>query len=377
MIEQHYPAAFFDAVQRYDRESLRAFFQHTTNEAAASLRNEQGCSALHIAVRTGRSELVCELLERGFDKYLKDYNNETPYDLGRASNERIRELLGIEEEVETEYHLNEGSQVSSFSSVIEEDWSFKPTEKLPPLPVLEVEEAVAEPPISPIPLPPLTIPKESVPIVPSPTPPALSVVTSPVSAMEGRPSIVESVELEKNSSMELAEETDLTDCKTVEDLLNRLGFQEYTESFAKLNCVMVDDLYRVSEKQMKDFMKFGHRIKLCEVLRQLDPLFSFLSSLGWLDRYEQFEQLAFMSIWSILAITRDCRETLGLADEEMEELVKARDAFEESKKTELINCPTLMDLKEESDSKPILLMLFSEETTDRLIHVGMEYGVKD
>ena len=50
-----YPEAFFDAVQRYDRESLRYFFKHVSNKEAVMLRNEQGCSALHIAVKAGRS----------------------------------------------------------------------------------------------------------------------------------------------------------------------------------------------------------------------------------------------------------------------------------------------------------------------------------
>lgn len=59
-IEQHYQAAFFDAIQRYDRESLRSFFQFKSNEYAASLRNDQGCSALHIAVKAGRSSKVVQ-----------------------------------------------------------------------------------------------------------------------------------------------------------------------------------------------------------------------------------------------------------------------------------------------------------------------------
>ena len=54
-IVNRYPEAFFDAVQRYDRESLRAFFKYVSNKEATLLRNDQGCSALHIAVKAGRS----------------------------------------------------------------------------------------------------------------------------------------------------------------------------------------------------------------------------------------------------------------------------------------------------------------------------------
>ena len=64
-IVNRYPEAFFDAVQRYDRESLRAFFKYVSNKEATLLRNDQGCSALHIAVKAGRSgSLCCERLTR-------------------------------------------------------------------------------------------------------------------------------------------------------------------------------------------------------------------------------------------------------------------------------------------------------------------------
>lgn len=65
-IENHYQSAFFDAIQRYDRESLRAFFHFKSNEYAAGLRNEQGCSALHIAVKAGMSGkyIVIHIIDR-------------------------------------------------------------------------------------------------------------------------------------------------------------------------------------------------------------------------------------------------------------------------------------------------------------------------
>ena len=48
-----FPSAFFDAVKRYDHESLSYFFHNTSNEQAKSYRNEKGESALHIAVKAG------------------------------------------------------------------------------------------------------------------------------------------------------------------------------------------------------------------------------------------------------------------------------------------------------------------------------------
>lgn len=54
-IKSCFQTAFFDAVQRYDHESLKAFFSVVSNEDAAHLLNDQGCSALHIAVKAGRS----------------------------------------------------------------------------------------------------------------------------------------------------------------------------------------------------------------------------------------------------------------------------------------------------------------------------------
>ena len=37
-----FPSAFFDAVKRYDHESLSYFFHNTSNEKAKSYRNEKG-----------------------------------------------------------------------------------------------------------------------------------------------------------------------------------------------------------------------------------------------------------------------------------------------------------------------------------------------
>ena len=49
-----YQSAFLDAVKRYDHESLNAFFSFS-DEDARSIVDDKGCSALHIAVKAGRS----------------------------------------------------------------------------------------------------------------------------------------------------------------------------------------------------------------------------------------------------------------------------------------------------------------------------------
>ena len=48
-------SAFLDAVKRYDHDSLNAFFSVFSNEDAFHIVDDQGCSALHIAVKAGRS----------------------------------------------------------------------------------------------------------------------------------------------------------------------------------------------------------------------------------------------------------------------------------------------------------------------------------
>ena len=47
--------AVLDAVKRYDHDSLNAFFSVFSNEKAYHIVDDQGCSALHIAVKAGRS----------------------------------------------------------------------------------------------------------------------------------------------------------------------------------------------------------------------------------------------------------------------------------------------------------------------------------
>ena len=54
-ITKLFRSAFFDAIKRYDRESLSYFFQSEKSNEVMKDRNEQGESALHIAVKAGHS----------------------------------------------------------------------------------------------------------------------------------------------------------------------------------------------------------------------------------------------------------------------------------------------------------------------------------
>ena len=49
-------------------------------------------------------------------------------------------------------------------------------------------------------------------------------------------------------------------------------------------------------------MKFGHRKRLAEMLRQLDCLSTFLSEIGLESHKTQLKELGFESIWSILGV---------------------------------------------------------------------------
>lgn len=345
-------------------------------------------------------------MDRGFDKYLKDNNNVTPYDLGVSSKDRIKEYLGIDGKqdvpeviskpsnhiVDTNLQLTqESSQSLHFP---QEDKPSKPISLLPVLQPLEPTKSLepkepieskesgtstgmkpVDPLISPIQPPsPPPLPKE-VPILSAPTPSSsrpASVQLVPPITLENRTSTTEPEMLEKQQSGDMSDSTDLSECKTIDELLDRTGMQEYKEDFAKLNCVSIHDLFELNEEELKEFMKFGHRKKLLEIRRQIDPLYSFLTDISHLEYYNNFKELGFDSIWSIMGITKDCQEKLGLSDETMNELLEKKEAFGENNKPDVDNCRELMDLKEESNSKPILTMLFSDETADRLIKVGMK-----
>ena len=64
-------------------------------------------------------------------------------------------------------------------------------------------------------------------------------------------------------------------------------------------------------------MKFGHRKRLAEMLRQLDCLSTFLSEIGLESHKTQLKELGFESIWSILGVNPEYAERMGLTDEEM------------------------------------------------------------
>lgn len=174
---------------------------------------------------------------------------------------------------------------------------------------------------------------------------------------------------EKPQPEEKSQSKDYSQCKTVNELLECLGLQEYETNFAQLPVVEVRELFNIEEDKLKTFMKFGHRKMLLETLRQIDPLHSFLVFIGHLDYYDKFKELGFDSIWSLLGITKECQKVFKLNDEEMNQLLEKKEIFMKDNTPDIDNMKEFVDLKEDLDSKPILRILFSEETTTRLTEV--------
>ena len=415
-ITKLFSEAFFDAVQRYDRESIRAFFTHVTNVEAAQLRNEQGNTALHIAVKAGRGDLVKELLERGFNPDQENYNGVTPRQMGEGASDRIKEHLGLlhatveSESEEVNEPVDESKElracevkvgpVVSLTSAGKET----PTLPLPPLPPVSSVPTTSlpstVPPLS-LPTPPLPPPSTSgIPVsssIPLPSAPGpiplpsrhdiaasepmprpLSVPVGSVSlpatitASAPRPQSVEMtdrVPINESASNPI-QPCDLKKCTNIRDFLSAVGLQEYIESFDSAHVVDTKDMFKFSEEDFKKLgVKFGHRKRLIEVLASIDPLYSFLQDGKLMDKYDRFKELGFDNIWSLMGIQESYQEKLGLTKEEMERAIASRNMLIESSKSTLEKLPELQRITDSTESKPILMLIFSSERADSIISV--------
>lgn len=337
-ITKLFSEAFFDAVQRYDRESIRSFFMHVSNADAAQLRNEQGNTALHIAVKAGRGDLVKELLERGFDPDLPNFAGVTPRQLGEAASDRIKEHLGL---------LNDPSDAHETSSNV------PVTPTVPTVPITStVVQGPAQGSIQGSIQGPSQGPSQGSTQVlsqaPSQTP---SLPPAPSRAEEG-PVALES-------------------CGSTREFLRALGLTEYVDTFESAGLLDTHALMRLSEDDFRAMgVKFGHRKKLIEVLSKMDPLYAFLQEGGLMAHYETFKEMGFDNIWSLMSIQESHRERLGLSEEEMQLVLKRRDALVESSKSAIERIPELQKVTDSSESKPILLQIFSSERADEVISVG-------
>ena len=90
--------------------------------------------------------------------------------------------------------------------------------------------------------------------------------------------------------------------------------------------------------------------------------------------YETFKEMGFDNIWSLMGVQESHRERLGLSEEEMQQVLKSRDALVESSKSVIVRIPELQKVTDSSESKPILRQIFSDERADEVISVGAGGG---
>ena len=211
-----------------------------------------------------------------------------------------------------------------------------------------------------------------VPSCSSSRPSSIQVSSTPISSdrQSVTPTITETSESgSEKPQPESNKSKDYSQYKTVNELLECLGLQEYEGDFAQLPVVEVSELFMIKEDKLKTFMKFGHRKRLIDTLCQIDPLYSFLTLIDHHDYYEKFKDLGFDSIWSLLGITKECQSVFELNDEEMDHLLEKKEKFMKDNTPDIDNMKELIGLKEDSDSEPILCIFFSEETATRLKNV--------
>ena len=167
----------------------------------------------------------------------------------------------------------------------------------------------------------------------------------------------------------------LANCKTVGELLSAVGMSEYLDALTKYNVVDVKDMCQLSEEDLKDIgLKFGHRKKLIEIMTQTDPLYAFLRKCNLQKHYKELYELGFDCNWSLMGITEDYRDKMGLSEEEMARVIVCRDALIAEKREEIENLPEFKDLKGSSSSKPVLSLMFSDSRADSLMDVSEKGG---
>ena len=163
----------------------------------------------------------------------------------------------------------------------------------------------------------------------------------------------------------------LANCKTVGELLSAVGMSEYLDALTSYHVVDVKDMYQLSEEDLKNIgLKFGHRKKLIEIMTQTDPLYAFLRRCDLQKHYKELYELGFDCNWSLMGITEDYRDKMGLSEEEMRRAIACRDALIAEKREEIENLPEFKDLKGSSSSKPVLSLMFSDSRADSLMDVS-------
>ena len=348
-----------------------------------------------------------ELLDRGFDPDIPDNNGVTPRHLGASANDRIKEHLGLLPEMtESEISMVPNVSSSHLDLSAPSDDLYSPLSHtsilssskeyvLSPIPVLHTDISPATPSSSsaqasprsvkptltspPLPLSfqpsPIPTPSFTRPLTPTPT------TTVPPSDEPKNTFFEGEVEpVESGNRSENAERADrpvsLRSYQSVSELLNALGMSEYLDVLTSHNVVNVSDMFQLSEEDLKTFkLKFGHRKKLIEIMTNTDVLYKFLSSIQLLSHYKELYELGFDSMWSLLGISEDYREKMGLSEEEMQRVIEARDALIKEKKAEIDALPEFKDLKGSSSSKPVLSLMFSDTRADMLIDVRTCGGV--
>ena len=346
-----------------------------------------------------------ELLDRGFDPDIPDNNGVTPRSLGASANDRIKEHLGLLPEMtESEISMIPNASSSHLDLSAPSDDLYSPLSRtsilsspkeyvLSPIPVLPADISPATPSSSSA----QTSPRPGKPARPS-SPLPLAFQPSPLqplsssSSSYSRPVVSQPADDAKSplgdgkpepgeagTRAEAAERAghpvSLRSYQSVSEFLSALGMAEYLDVLTSHGVETVADMFQLSEEDLKTLgLKFGHRKKLIEIMINTDELYKFLSGVQLLGHYKELAELGFDSMWSLMGISEDYREKMGLSEEEMQRVIQARDALIEEKKSEIDALPEFKDLKGSSSSKPVLSLMFSDARADMLIDVGLLGG---
>ena len=323
----------------------------------------------------------------------------TPRGLGASANDRIKEHLGLLPEMtESEVSMVPNASSTQLDLSAPSDDLYSPLSHgsalssskefvLSPLPVLPADISPASPssptasgsprPPAFTPSPPLPAPLPAPLSVPAPTAAfarALQPSSSSSAAQPGeeaRSAQAEGGEAEGGEAERAAHPASLRSFGSLSEFLSALGMAEYLGVLTSHGVEKVTDMFQLSEEDLKTLgLKFGHRKKLIEIMTNTDALYRFLSGAQLLGHYKELWELGFDSMWSLMGISEDYREKMGLSEEEMQRVIKARDALIEEKKAEIDALPEFKDLKGSSSSKPVLSLMVSDARADMLIDVG-------